>query len=80
MMKLNTVNERTNWERDLLSEDLNDKTTEFGYNSYSQKNTNSYWEETNDEQEKSKIQNDLPQIESMVNNSRYEISKRVFGT
>lgn len=76
----NTVNERTNWERDLLSEDLNDKTTEFGYNSYSQKNTNSYWEETNDEQEKSKIQNDLPQIESMVNNSRYEISKRVFGT
>ena len=32
-----SVDEKTNWEDDKLSPDLNDKTTELGYNNYSQK-------------------------------------------
>lgn len=73
-----TVDEKINWEDDLLSTDLNDKTTQLGYNCYSQKFTSSNWEEPNEKH--LQIKNDLPKIEAMVNNSRYEISKRVFGT
>ena len=73
-----TVDEKINWEDDLLSTDLNDKTTELGYNCYSQKFTNSNWKEPNEKH--LQIKNDLPKIIAMVNNSRYEISKRVFGS
>ena len=73
-----TIDEKINWEDDLLSTDLNDKTTKLGYNSYSQKSTMSDWEEPNEKH--LKIKNDLPQIQWMVNKSRYEIAKRVFGS
>ena len=73
-----SVDEKTNWEDDELSPDLNDKTTELGYNSYSQQSTSSNWEQP--DEKNLKIKNDMPKIIAMVNNSRYEISKRVFGT
>lgn len=73
-----TVDEKINWEDDLLSTDLNDKTTKLGYNCYSQKFTNSNWQKPNEKH--LQIKNDLPKIIAMVNNSHYEISKRVFGT
>ena len=72
-----SVDEKTNWKGDKLSPDLNDKTTELGYNSYSQQSTSSYWES---DEKHLKIKKDMPEIIAMVNNSRYEISKRVFGT
>lgn len=73
-----SVDEKINWEDDKLSLDLNDKTTELGYNNYSQKFTSSNWEEP--DERSLQIKNDLPKIIAMVNNSRYEISKRVFGS
>lgn len=73
-----TVDEKTNWEDDLLSTNLNDKKTELGYNFYSQTFQSSDWKEPTDKH--LQIKNDLPKITSIVNDSRYEISKRVFGT
>ena len=73
-----TVDEKINWEDDFLSTDLNDKTTELGYNCYSQTFTSSDWQEPKERH--LRIKNNLPKIISMVNNSRYEISKRVFGS
>ena len=73
-----SVDEKTNWEDDKLSPDLNDKTTELGYNNYSKQSTSSFWEQP--DEKNLKIKNDMPKIIKMVDNSRYEISKRVFGT
>ena len=73
-----TVDEKFNWEHDKLSLDLNDKTTESGYADYSQKSTISNWEERNEES--LQIKKDLRELIALVNNSRYEISKRVFGS
>ena len=73
-----TVDEKINWDDDELSPDLDDKTTELGYNKYSHKMSHSNWEEVNEKQ--LKINNDMPKILKMVDNSRYEISKRVFGS
>ena len=71
-----TVDEKFNWEHDKLSLDLNDKTTESGYADYSQKSTISNWEERNEES--LQIKKDLRELIALVNNSRYEISKRVY--
>lgn len=73
-----SVDEKTNWQNDELSPDLNDKTTESSYNNYSQKYTSSSREQP--DEKKLKIKKDMPKILAMVNNSRYEISKRLFGT
>lgn len=73
-----TVDEKTNWEDDKLSSDLNDKTTELGYNSYNQKFASYDWEEQFPANLETK--NDMPKVIAMVNNSRYEIAKRVFGS
>lgn len=73
-----TVDEKTNWEDDKLSADLNDKKTDFGYNCYSQKFASHDWEEQFPANLETK--NDMPKVIAMVNNSRYEIAKRVFGS
>ena len=73
-----SMDEKINLEYDELSPDLNDKTTKLGYNEFSQKMSNSDWERSKKEQ--LKINKDMPKILKMVDNSRYEISKRVFGS
>ena len=73
-----SIDEKINLEDDELSPDLNDKTTKLGYNEFSQKMSNSDWERSKKEQ--LKINKDMPKILQMVDNSRYEISKRVFGS